>query len=151
MNITKPLPVYIDERTTPEPNTGCQLWTGSVGQDGYGKACHKGRHWRAHRLSWLNAHGTDPGDLLVCHKCDTPLCVNPDHLFLGSPAENSADMTAKGRSTWGVRNGRAKLTPEKVREIRASQKRHAEISEEFGISMGMVSFVRAGKHWAHVS
>jgi hypothetical protein len=122
-----------------------------VCDDGYGKASHRGRTWRAHRLAWLGAKGVDPGEALVCHKCDTPLCVNPDHLFLGTPADNSADMTRKGRSTHGVRNGRAKLNPAKVRAIRESKKRHVDIAAEFGISLAMVSFVRSGVHWKKVA
>lgn len=139
---------YIEDRSVPEPNSGCHLWMGGVSPGGYGKAALNRRTWVAHRLSWYAATGEHPGELFVCHKCDTPACVNPDHLFLGTPAENSADMTEKGRSTWGSRNGRAKLDPDKVRAIRASTKRHADISAEFGISMALVSLVRNRKVWA---
>lgn len=141
---------YIEQRSTPEPNSGCHLWLGGETPCGYGKASLNKRTWVAHRLSWYAATGEHPGDLFVCHKCDTRLCVNPDHLFLGTAAENSADMTAKGRSTWGNRNGRAKLDPERVRAIRASTKRHVDICDEFGISMALVSLVRNRKVWAFV-
>lgn len=85
-----------------EPNTGCWLWLGSVRTDGYGTVYvrRNGRpvNYAAHRASYTLWRGPIPDGLFVCHKCDTKLCVNPDHFFLGTAADNAADMVAKGRA-----------------------------------------------------
>ena len=80
---------------------GCWLWIATVTNKGYGQFS-KGRvSVTAHRMSWELANGVKPPtDLFVCHRCDTPTCVNPAHLFLGTHRDNIADMVAKGRGRW---------------------------------------------------
>jgi hypothetical protein len=87
---------YILDRTIPEPNTGCWLWNMSLDQDGYGRAVFKAFKTPAHRISYLAFKG-DLGKMMVCHKCDTPACVNPDHLWLGTAKDNAVDCSIKGR------------------------------------------------------
>lgn len=95
----------------------CWLWTACLDVRGYGQFSFNRRRISAHRYSYQLAHGKIADDLCVLHKCDVPHCVNPDHLFLGTRADNTADMEAKGRAKY---ENRTKLTPDQVREIRAA-------------------------------
>lgn len=94
-----------DAKWVPEPNTGCWLWTAAdTGRYGYfrldGKVGQR-RSIGANRAAWLLYRGPIPEGMMVCHTCDTPICVNPDHLFLGTPLDNMLDKVAKGRQVSG--------------------------------------------------
>jgi HNH endonuclease len=119
-------------------NDGCWVWTGSrkaqdgVPRAGYGEIrISRSKAVLAHRLSWELHRGPIPDGLEVMHRCDNPPCVNPDHLTLGSHAENMADMKAKGRGNGDRRGGAsatgAKLTEAQVREIRSERAAGVEI------------------------
>src|SRR5690349_17498383 len=90
------------EKYVVQPN-GCWLWSAAQTVGGYGKFKVRGSSARAHRFSYEHASGSIPDGMFVCHRCDEPRCVNPDHLFLGSPKENMLDMVAKGRQPLGER------------------------------------------------
>ncbi len=135
----------------PVPETGCWLWTGALGSGGYGQIMVGGASYRAHRysLSKLLGRPIRPG-MCACHKCDTRSCVNPDHLFEGTRADNLADMVEKGRSCRGESNYNTKLTEADVQAIRASDEMHRVIAARYGVSRTSITHIRSGKRWAHL-
>lgn len=132
----------------PEPNTGCWLWTGSLLNYGYGAFSPGGR---AHRFAYSAFKGPIPEGVFVLHRCDVPSCVNPDHLFLGTRADNVADMMQKGRQPRGSRNGSAKLTPAQVLEIFASTEKQAVLAARYGVVHTAISKIKRGHKWAHLT
>jgi hypothetical protein len=129
-----------------DPATGCWVWTMSIASQGYGKLTIKRKMHQAHRLSWLAFRGP-PGDLLVCHRCDNPACVNPDHLFLGTPADNTADMMAKGRHAKGQpgeTSPTASLTNAQAAAIRRMSERTSDIARKFNVSEATIWRIRTG-------
>ncbi len=142
------------EKVSPEPNTGCWLWTARCDDKGYGRLKVHNRPCAAHRVSWEIHRGPVPLGRFVLHRCDTPTCVNPGHLFLGTHRENMRDMVAKGRSSSANRRGEgnpgAKLTKERVAELRAARAAglsHRKLAARFEISTGQVHNVLTGKCW----
>jgi len=148
-----------EDKYIPEPNSGCWLWTSTLNDSGYGVLMRringKSTPLRAHRVSWEVHNGPIIGGLFVCHKCDNRMCVNPDHLFLGTNAENMEDCANKGRMSKpplhkGEKHHKAKLTEDQVREIRASKLLLREISEKYGVCKATASYIRRGELWRDV-
>lgn len=131
----------------------CWEWQGAPSGSGYGQLRLGGNPIKAHRLSYYLARHQDPGELLVCHTCDNPICVNPLHLFLGTDADNVADREAKHRRPppQGERNGRAILTEEMIQLIRASREANIALAARFGVSDVAISYARSGKTWKTVA
>ena len=138
----------------PEPNTGCWLWLGGV-SCGYGIANVHGYVERTHRLSYTVFNGIIPDGMYVCHSCDNRLCVNPDHLFIGTPYDNNHDMISKGRSKlWGGPSKcYRKLSEDQVRTIR-SRLEEGELgtilSIDYGVSPSAISAIKTGLTWRHL-
>lgn len=126
----------------------CWPWTDT---DDHRNTSLGGKVMGVHVLAWTLTHG-DSGDMFVCHRCDNPPCCNPAHLFLGTPAENSADMAGKGRARTGQR--RRALTDEQVREVRrlyaAGEKSTHELAPMFGVSAMTVWKAAVGKAYTDV-
>ena len=105
----------------------------------------------SHRWSYAIEHGEAPSEAEVCHRCDNPACVNPAHLFLGSHAENMADMVKKGRQATGERVARSKLTAESVKEIRGlyatGDWTHRQLARRYGCDRSVIGRAIAGKIW----
>lgn len=141
------------ERWMPEPNSGCWLWLMSCNTHGYGNAAFRKRLTVAHRISWELHIGPIPEGLHVLHKCDVRACVNPDHLFLGTNADNIADRDRKGRGRQprGEQSGMAKLTEAQVREIRAgSGESQTAMAARFGVTPGLVCKIANNRCWRHL-
>ena len=127
-------------------DSGCWLWTAYCMKNGYGHFSTKLKHELSHRVSYRLFNGQlDTRD--VMHQCDTPSCVNPNHLVLGTRLENMQDAKRKGRMCIGERHGRSKLTDEQVQFIRKSNKLQRKIADEFGITQGHVSCLKNSKKW----
>lgn len=141
----------LDRHTIPESNTGCVLWTGCVDRDGYGITSDDGKKTRAHRAAYRIAKGDIPEKMQVCHKCDTPACVNPDHLFLGTNLDNYEDSLRKGRRARGQNVGRGKLTEEQVREILADTRRSGIIAQAYGVNKSQIKILKRGGAWKHIT
>ena len=154
----KPLEQRLAQKIIKGDKTQCWLWQGRLSGPArmrYGYLWHEGKSQRAHRLMWESVYGTIPNGLCVLHKCDVPLCLNPDHLFLGTKAENNADRDRKGRqisiSRPGEKHHNAKLTDSMVREIRKSLAPVQMIAKQFKVSASAIWNVRRGISWTHVS
>lgn len=131
----------------------CWPWLGAHHGKGYGHFQLKGKCEKAQRVSYSLYVGDLKPGLLVMHKCDNPPCVNPAHLFLGTNAENMADMKAKGRGNGprGVAQHLSKLTEQDVREIRATPPRNGrKLAARYGVSPTTISAIRKRQTWGHV-
>jgi hypothetical protein len=136
----------------PEPNSGCWLWDGHLNEHGYGKFGYKGQNGLAHRASYDMHVEPVPEGLWVLHKCDVPCCVNPEHLFLGTQQDNIDDMHAKKRERHpiGMAHGRAKLTEDDVRAIRADIRSQAQLSKLYGVTKTNIYSIKRRETWKHV-
>lgn len=140
----------LSKYSMPEPNTGCILWCGAAKENGYGVLNVEGATKYAHRLAWEQVNGPIPQGQSVCHKCDVTYCINPDHMFLGTQAENMADKVAKGRQHRGERVPHAKFTAADIRAIRASDETHVALARKYGVAFQTIAKIRSGATWAHV-
>lgn len=135
--------------------SGCVEWHGSTLPRGYGifRIPKTRRNMLAHRWAWQEKHGTVPTGMFVCHRCDNPRCVNVDHLFVGTPKDNSQDMIAKGRRVIGasprMANGRAKLTDDDVNDIRTFRSYFTlrQLAKEFGVGTSQIHRIVKGLAW----
>ena len=107
-----------------------------------------GKIVRAHRLAFQLGTGIDPQDKHVLHKCDTPSCVSPDHLYLGTNEDNIVDKVRKGRSLSGSKNPSAKLSTRQVSSIRQDRRTNMAIAKEYGVSKNTIRNIKSGKSWS---
>jgi len=125
------------------------MWTGTQ-RAGYGSFWLNGNSIGAHRYIWETQHGPVPKGMCICHQCDVRRCVNPEHLFLGTPKDNTQDMVTKRRGISGERHPLSKLTSENVITIRARWSKGAKqnhLATEFGVSTSMIFSIVHGHRW----
>jgi hypothetical protein len=160
------LAAHLDTVNTPD---GCYRFQGAHTRGGYGSLRIDAINYLAHRLAWSLTHGPIPPGMRVCHRCDQPDCCRVDHLWLGTAAENTADMVAKGRAATGdrsgsrkypervprwERNGHAKLDAEKVRAMRHLRDAGATfraIASRYGVDPFTARAAITRRTWRHVA
>ena len=153
----------LNKYSTKNVVTGCVEWNGCKDKDGYGLLivsgiAEKKRNVRAHRLAYLLKHGNVPDEMFVCHKCDNPSCINTEHLFIGTPAENVADMMKKGRYVsggkphYGETNPKAKLTRKQVDGILVLKKfgiSAPRIAASLNVNRSTINRIFSGRGWVN--
>lgn len=160
--IRKPIAELFWPKVDKRGPSECWPWKAAIMWCGYGTLGKK----RSHRISWELHNGPIPDGLWVLHACDNRRCVNPAHLFLGRAADNSKDMTTKGRAANGERNGsrlhperlergegryNAKLTDDAVRDIRQHHGAQRPLARKYGVSRATIARVQNGLTWRHVT
>jgi hypothetical protein len=129
---------------------GCWLWKGKPKPGGYGQIRVDGRTYGAHVFSWMIHHGAVPRGYVICHKCDVRLCVNPEHLFIGTYKDNEADKIAKKRHSFGVSRPLHRLDDDRVMEIKRLLREglsQRKIGSLYGVSHTTVGYINRGKTW----
>ena len=154
------MPQYTDQQVIEafwekvDQSGDCWLWTACRNWVGYGlfRFGTPRRMGHAHRFSWELANGPIPAGLHVLHRCDVPACVNPEHLFVGTVAENMADMRSKGRGARGEKSNTAKLKEAQAREIWTlkGKDRAVELAQRFEVSTAAIYAIWRGDAWAHI-
>lgn len=138
-----------------EQTPTCWLWKGSLkGQKGYGAIKVKDKKIAAHRFSWQLRYGLEiPKGYFLCHTCDNPQCVNPEHLFLGTPKDNSQDAISKNRMAIGSKNANARLNEEMVISIRKrfdDGETYSSLAKEFGVTWAAIKGIVVRTSWRHI-
>lgn len=136
-------------------NKECIVFPGHIKKDGYGSCWFKGKHWYAHRVSFTLHVKEIPIGMDVCHTCDNPSCVNPNHLFLGTHKDNMQDKVRKGRHRYGIptrkavgeSHGMAKLTKDQVELIKNELGTYTDIAKKYSVSRYCISRIINGKNW----
>lgn len=145
-----------DERFWRKVDTSadCWVWTGKLTKFGYIRIRRSKKLFLAHRWIWSLIHGDIPHGMKICHHCDNRSCVRPEHLFLGTQAENIADMIAKRRHLMGEKRHSSKLIEEDIRQIRLLKTTglsNDKIAVRFGVSTPTIWSIVNGRKWKHVA
>ena len=141
-----------ESKYVPVPESGCWLWIGAT-RNGYGAVRRNNKIQYAHRLAFEAWRSPIPKGMNVCHTCDTPLCINPVHLFLGTHKDNVQDKMDKSRQARGSRQGLSKLTEQQVYEIKGrleSGETLKSIAAHYGVQFTTIHAIKAGATWGHL-
>ena len=150
--IARPIEERFWEKVIPEPNSGCWLWTGASDSKGYGS--FRGKHGAiisAPRVAYALTYGEIPKGKWVLHKCDNRACVNPEHLYVGTRAQNNQDAYDRGRQPYrgGSLHSRAVLTAKQVKEVRSSGADAKWLAQKYGCHICTIYRVRWKKRYVN--
>lgn len=137
-------------RVEKDPVSGCWNYQLKLTTDGYSRIWFAGRSQLGHQIAYESFVAPIPAGMIVCHRCDNRRCVNPDHLFLGTNADNTADRDRKGRQARGERGGRAKLTEAQVVSIIGDRRTQAAIAAVYGVGETAINNIKRGTSWCHI-
>ena len=143
----------LEDKSVRLPWSGCVIWMGDCYPTEYGRISYLGRNHTTHRLAWQLAKGPIPNGLFLLHHCDVRQCMNLEHLFLGTQADNMADMQSKGRGAKGEINGNSRLTIGQAKEIRhrtIKGESQRKLAREFNVGKSTVARVINGRTWTHI-
>lgn len=144
----------INTKTAHTPS-GCWIMHNVTSAHPYGRACINGVQMGAHRAMWIATHGAIPKGMFICHRCDTPGCVNPSHLFVGTPKDNIEDCANKGRARHkapqGTESPRSKLAVTEVRSIRAMRGTQRGIAKRFSVTHGTIGRIKRRESYVNVN
>lgn len=132
---------HLENNSEKIPFSGCWLWLKAKHPDGYGSITYKKKPTKAHRVSYLEFIGPIPDGFFVLHSCDTPSCINPNHLRIGTASDNMKDMVKRGRKL----GGNFKLTSDQITEIKTTPKTFGSgvlLAKKFNCSQSQVSYIR---------
>lgn len=145
----EPVAARLSKHSETDPITGCRLWLATK-TFGYGRIRVNGRSERAHRCAYVEKFGPIPDGLDVLHQCDTPACINPLHLYLGTDQDNANDRMNRGRTAKGERSGRAKLKDTDIPLIRDDPRSHRRIAKDYGVHHAIIGCIKRNVNWTHL-
>lgn len=150
--IPKTTKMRFEEKYMAVTESGCWVWLAAVNSSGYGNLFYKGRNMGAHRVAWLLFKGEISDGQHVLHRCDTPPCVNPSHLFLGSHQDNMQDCAKKKRFPRkdGEHGYNAKLKNKDVLKIRQDKRIARLIAQDFDVSISTISHIKTNRNWRSI-
>ncbi len=148
-SIAKVISRFLSSRTEGGKND-CWNWNKSTNEKGYGQVMCAGKNIKAHKMAYMIHVGDIPDGVSVLHKCDNPRCVNPNHLFLGSQADNINDMYGKKRAIVGSRHKLSKLTEQEALEIFKSKESTAVLANRFSVCAQLVNAIKRKSKWKHL-
>ena len=133
---------------------GCWNWIGAYSNQGYGRISVHGKQMQAHRAAWIIAHGQIPPGMCICHHCDNRKCVRADHLFLGTPADNTLDMVRKNRQSApsGARHHLSKISIKMAKIAKhmiCNGATQTATAKALGVSQMTIWSIIAGRHWTN--
>lgn len=146
------IPERIERYSMPIPESGCIVWTSTVGSNGYPFLEHRGKIIYLHKYVYKMINGPIPKGLWILHKCDVKSCINPNHLYAGTPTQNAQDRERRGRGNppKGSEHVFSKLNDDIVRDVRNSSESNYALGIKYGVARATIRNARNRKTWKHV-